>query len=868
MQSSQTNAVWASQTSSQTVGLNNWAQYQLSLQGSSYKFQINSAATTSTNLQYYTNREGVDIIAGDSILLSTNGSTFTSGTAGVVNFVAGAATQLSSTGFNNQLTPNLNANLTAGSPYMSPDGRNFYTSALTNSNTRVTIYQFALSTPFDITTLTYTGKSAFVTKAATNSNPDSFTFKPDGSILYVSLSNGATTSNTFRSYALSTAWDITTIGSSPNSQVTLTYPSTTSPWGVAAGGAGYGLIQFSPDGTRLICCNTNSYTNSTSLGGNLAIYNLSVPWVAGSLTLTSTNWTNSSQAFFGTSSAVPFGCWFTPDGRKIIWGATNASGQVFVVTLNLGAAWTLGNGLTTFAINSVSNSGMFVTTVPRVQAYFDANGTNFIVNQADGTGARVISSGNDLYGKYNVNISGFSLGSAPTFAYNAAPTVRVDAETTAARISLFPYQTYMASSTTSQAVIYKPTSGYVIAGDTILLNGTTPVVTTSVTEGTNLGVAAVPISTAANRTYASKTFGLPTTSFVNSIRISPDGGTLIAGLRLGTYGTGLYQYTLTTPFDINTATFQNKFALCNQDGIAWTNGIAFDITPDGSRLILLGGYLSGQTSSASLIMREYTMLQNWDITTLNPTNVTWSTSLTNSSAVAATCVRFVPNGTQFVWVYNDVPNAGSTNYVYYVNLGTAYRISTASAGPGTLWASTVSTVGAVQSVTFTPDGLNIITQGLITVSNTLGTANNMATATTTNNPNSGATRWAWPAGTMGSSAVAAYGGEFSPDGTKYYVINGDGNNVPTGYNNIWQFNVMVIPQTSYTCNFATQGSAPTSIVIPDRSVAQSITTSLSGGNMVFASSAVGTNARAIATKITAPGNYTTVTNATFTLTRS
>ena len=432
----------------------------------------------------------------------------------------------------------------------------------------------------------------------------------------------------------------------------------------------------------------------------------------------------------------------------------------------------------------------------------------------------------------------------------------------------------MASSTTSQAVVYRPAAGLIATGDTLLLNGTTSVATTSVTQGTALGVAAVPITTAANRTYASKVLALPYSGSNSNynFRISRDGGTMISGMTNGPYGTGLYQFTLATPWDINTATLANRFVACAADNNAWTGNtgtVSFDVTPDGTRLILFGGYITGSsTNNTNLVIREYTMSQAWDIGTLRPTGVTWSSNNLGSSTFSANSVRFVPNGTQLVYIWNDINNGGSTFTIAYFNLGTPYLISTAPSGQGTTWTTTGQNSGEVRSVTFTPDGLNIITQGLVTTSNTLGTANNMATATQTNNPQSAATRWNWPSGTMASATFRAYGGEFSPDGTKYYVTNADGNNQSAGYQNIWQMNVMVIPQTSYTCNFATQGSAPTSIVLPDRSVAASITTTLSGGTMTFASPAVATSARAIALKVAAPGNFTTVTNATLSMWRS
>lgn len=869
MQSNKVNAVWASQTSTQTVGVNNWTQYQLSLTGNSYRFNINSAATTSTNLQYYTNEEGVNIAAGDSILLSTNGSTFASGTAGVVSYVGGASNILSSVITSG--TGQSNTTMKKGPQYLSPDGRNFYIlQDPTGGTVNYQIYQYALSTPFDISTLTYTGKTSFNIYDGTGLGPG-FTFKTDGTILYISLFTN-NPSETLTAYALGTAWDISTASSIAIGSKVLTRPqNNNSTW---SANTGYGFCAFSPDGTKFIGCNMiSAYQTAMSTGriGNFAIYDLSVPWVINTCSTTTTNYTNTSQAIFETGNAQAGGFFFTPDGNKIItFAKSDVSTLCRINVIPTLGAYQLGNGTTSLTINSRTSTLFSSVSNPAIQGYFSANGSTFNVNQSNfGSSGRLISSDNDLYGKYNVNISSFSLAAAPTFAYNSAPTVYVDAETTAPRVNLFPYEVYQASSTTSQAVIYKPTSGYLQAGDTILLNGTTSVALTSVTQGANLGVAAVPITTVANRTYANKTLTLMSTGQDYNFRISPDGGTMIAGLRYGSYGAGLYQYTLTTPFDINTATFANRFAAVTGDGITLTGSsgtVAFDVSPDGLRLITLGCFLTGSTTSAAqLTAREYLMSQPWDIGTLRPSGVTWNSNINSATPNSATCIRFVPNGSQFVWIYNNYASSTSS-YMYYVACGTAYQIGTAGGGPGILWASTSSSGGDVRSVTFTPDGLNIITNGIITTTNTLGTANNMATATLTNTPNTATTKWAWPSGTYGGGSSYAWGSHFSPDGTKFYIINGSTSGA--GNNNIYQMNVMVIPQTSYTCNFATQASAPTSIVIPDRSVQQTITTTLAGGNMTFAAPTVSTNARGIATKIIAPGNFTTVSNATLNMWRS
>lgn len=104
------------------------------------------------------------------------------------------------------------ASFTASSPYIAgedslsndlffkPDGTAVYTIGAQFDN----VYAYSLSTPWDVTTLTYTGNSFSV--AAQETSPNGLFFKPDGTVMYVV---GAS-SDTVYQYTLTSAWDITT----------------------------------------------------------------------------------------------------------------------------------------------------------------------------------------------------------------------------------------------------------------------------------------------------------------------------------------------------------------------------------------------------------------------------------------------------------------------------------------------------------------------------------------------------------------------------------------------------------------------------------------------------------------------------------
>lgn len=83
-----------------------------------------------------------------------------------------------------------------------PAGTSMYFAGYSNDH----IYQYSLSTAWDISTGTYTGKSLWT--ASATDTPGGFAFSPDGTLL--TMSGSYTYKNMIYQYALSTAWDIST----------------------------------------------------------------------------------------------------------------------------------------------------------------------------------------------------------------------------------------------------------------------------------------------------------------------------------------------------------------------------------------------------------------------------------------------------------------------------------------------------------------------------------------------------------------------------------------------------------------------------------------------------------------------------------
>jgi sugar lactone lactonase YvrE len=84
--------------------------------------------------------------------------------------------------------------------FFKPDGLSMFIMGQTND----TVFQYTLSSAFDISTASYASKSFSV--ASQETTPTGLWFKPDGTVMYVIGSN----SDTVFQYTLSTAWDVST----------------------------------------------------------------------------------------------------------------------------------------------------------------------------------------------------------------------------------------------------------------------------------------------------------------------------------------------------------------------------------------------------------------------------------------------------------------------------------------------------------------------------------------------------------------------------------------------------------------------------------------------------------------------------------
>lgn len=150
----------------------------------------------------------------------------------------------------------------------------------------------------------------------------------------------------------------------------------------------------------------------------------------------------------------------------------------------------------------------------------------------------------------------------------------------------------------------------------------------------------------------------------------------------GSLNDGVWQYALSTPWDLSTATYASKTVSVAARETA-IQGLAF--SSDGSKM-----YITGGTNAR---VDQYTLSTPWDVSTATYASKTVSVS---SQDTNPTALGFKDDGT-VMFVLGD-----TNNTVYQYTLGTAWDVSTASYA---------SVSKSVSSETTLPQGLAFKSDG-------------------------------------------------------------------------------------------------------------------------------------------------------------
>ena len=481
--------------------------------------------------------------------------------------------------------------------FVRPSGMQMYISGGSN------IFEYTLTTPFDITTASITNTFSISTQDAI---ANSIFFRQDGRIFYIV---GNTNSTVFE-YTLSTAWDIST--ASFSGQSVLVSANSPNPYG----------LNFSGDG--------KSFFVTSDSASTINQFNMTTPWDL-STTLYSGNSINVSS-----EDTMPLGIHFRQDGKKFHFaGGSTMLGFEF----NLSTPWDISSALFTGASFSFTPKESALTGI-------------FIV--PDHEKLYIVGGGSDSVLEYDLGI---------TVEGNAIFESNITAE------SIIANEIYVFAddSTQSQAALSDPTFGKITTlrytnesfdptaqGDP-RVTWVTPDGKRMYVIGTNI-IFQYTLSTPwdiSTATYDTVSFTISETNNADGIYIRRDGikAYIVDG------GTDrVYQYTFGTAFDLSTLTFDSvSFLVSSQT----TNPEDLFFKPDGLRMYILS------RGSPTDTIYEYDLTIPWDV----------SSAVFNSNSASVVAVNegftFKSDGTM-VYVVED----GTAGSIFQYELTTPWDITT------------------------------------------------------------------------------------------------------------------------------------------------------------------------------------------------
>lgn len=497
--------------------------------------------------------------------------------------------------------PTFNSSSTLGIAF-STDGKKMYT---TDDGANKTVYQYTLPNPYNVNNAYYSGKSFSL--GSQDNTPVDISFSPSGKKMYMTgRGNGK-----IYQYSLSTAWDVST-ASYASKSITLgaNVPSV------------YGHT-FSLDGTHIYF--------ATDSGSKIVQYNLTTAFDLSTGTYSGLSFVVSAQ------DSSPLDVAFSIDGLTM-YVIGNTTSKIYQYTLTV--PW---------AVSTASYTGKYVSVY------------------SEGTYAFSITLSPDnsiLYAIPDSNNPGI-------FAYKMTTPPSWDISST----------TYTGKSFDVTGQVSGSPIGGVFSTDGMTMfvgNFTLPATIYQYS-------LAVPfdVSTAS---YASKSFSV--TSQLTDLRgfaFKPDGKTMFVQGHTPT--AAIYQYTLSTAWDISTASYASKTkTLSSQD--SFPTGLAFKANGDNF-------YVVGNQNG---IIYEYTMSTQWDVSTASYASKSFNPSLGNNGEIALR-----PDGKK---IY--LTDSTGSHPIKQYSLATPYDISTASYD-GLFFNNAQDS--APFGIFVTPDGLNMFITG-------------------------------------------------------------------------------------------------------------------------------------------------------------
>lgn len=248
--------------------------------------------------------------------------------------------------------------------------------------------------------------------------------------------------------------------------------------------------------------------------------------------------------------------------------------------------------------------------------------------------------------------------------------------------------------------------------------------------------------------YDSKLFNFTEMAEPRGLDFSTDGSYMYI---CGQTNNKIYQYELSTPWDVSTASYtSNYFDIDAQE----TDVTGVKLKPDGTKMYIIGDQNED--------IFQYSLSSAWDVSTASYDSKSLNTS---SQVTGASALFFNTDGTIFYAVDNY-----PTNAVYQYTLTSAWDVSTGSYASKSLTLEPLGTDGNPQAISITSDGKALIM--LDNVSDalyqyTLGTAWDVSTGSYDSDSFSTTSQTSDARGMAGNSSLSLLY-LCSKDGTKVY----------------------------------------------------------------------------------------------------
>ena len=561
-----------------------------------------------------------------------------------------------------------------------PDGTKIFVLAHTsNGGGSKTVLRYDVSTPWDISSATTTPDSSYDARSYLN-RAFGFAFKPDGTKMFITDDNG----NDINEFVLSTAWDVST--ASHVTQFTVSSQEN-SPTG----------IEFNADGKTLYMA---GYSND-----RIHKYNLSTAYDLSTIGYASKYISVSSQ------STQPHGITFQPDGSKLFLACASNKGVDAYDTS--GVAYNEVSKPSRSALNDV---GMQTKTYQYMgwDIAMNSSATRIIAGArndsqgSSGAGAAYIFTG-DGNGSFTAETKLRPPTSpSPSYYYfGHSVDITEDGNT----VVVGAYKDNSKETSGGAAIIYNR-----LGLQTYAIDRATHVGFTNLQYGSNTNIKGIAFNTdgtkmyacgsgnnsiqqytlstafdTSTRTYDDVTFSVNNEcTYVTNMLFNNDGTKLFVTNSPNIGGgssNGLFQYNLSTGFDLSTASYSN---IAISESITGSRcwGIAFK--PDGKKMFL--------SDDGTNDIRQFTLSTAFDLSTLSAYNSSTDLPVTTGTS------EYSPRGLAFNGDGTELYVVGDNNdRIYIYVLTTAYDITTASY-PSNNYFSISSQSNNPSGIAFSNDG--------------------------------------------------------------------------------------------------------------------------------------------------------------------